>query len=71
MKNFTITIPDNKESIFVEMMKSLSFVKKIQAVNDIDSSEQHKDIVRCRIQRMEENPESSLSWEELEDKIKL
>ena len=71
MKNFTITIPDNKESIFVEMMKSLSFVKKIQAVNDIGSSEQHKDIVRGRIQRMEENPESSLSWEELEDKIKL
>lgn len=30
MKNFTITIPDNKESIFVEMMKSISFVKKIR-----------------------------------------
>jgi len=71
MKNFTITIPDNKESIFVEMMKSLSFVKKIQAVNDIDSSEQHKEFIRARIQRMEENQESSLSWEELEDKIKL
>ena len=30
MKNFTITIPDNKENIFIEMMKSISFVKKIE-----------------------------------------
>ena len=35
MKNFTITIPDNKENIFIEMMKSISFVKKIEAANDI------------------------------------
>ena len=30
MKNFTITIPDNKATIFIEMMKSISFVKKIE-----------------------------------------
>ena len=71
MKNFTITIPDNKENIFIEMMKSISFVKKIQASNDIDISEEHKEIVRNRIKRMEENPESCLSWEDIERKIKL
>lgn len=71
MKNFTITIPDNKENIFIEMMKSISFVQNIQVSNDIDISEEHKEIVRKRIKRMEENPESCLSWEDIERKIKL
>ena len=71
MKNFTITIPDNKENIFIEMMKSISFVKKIEAANDISISEEHQEIVRKRIHRMDEHPESCLSWEDIEHKIKL
>jgi len=71
MKNFTITIPDNKETIFIEMMKSLSFVKKITAANDMDISEEQKKIVLSRMQYMEENPEHYLSWEDIESKIKL
>lgn len=71
MKNFTITIPDNKENIFIEMMRSISFVKKIEAVNDISISEEHQKIVQIRIQHMEEHPESGLSWEDIERKIKL
>lgn len=71
MKNFTITIPDNKENIFIEMMKSISFVQKIQASDDIAISEEQKEIVRNRILRMEENPESCLSWEDIERKVKL
>ena len=71
MKNFTITIPDNKENIFIEMMKSISFVKKIEAANDISISEEHQKIVHTRIQRMEDHPESCLSWEDIERKIKL
>jgi hypothetical protein len=71
MKNFTITIPDNKENIFIEMMKSISFVKKIEATNEIDISEEHQKIVHKRIQRMEKHPESCLNWEDIESKIKL
>ncbi len=71
MKNFTITIPDNKENVFIEMMKSISFVKKIEAANEHTISEEHQRIVRHRIQRMEEYPESCLSWEDIERKIKL
>jgi len=71
MKSFTITIPDNKENIFIEMMKSITFVKKIQASTDIDIPEEHKEIVRSRIQQMQENPESCFSWEDIERKIKL
>lgn len=71
MKNFTITIPDNKENIFIEMMKSISFVKKIEAANDSTISGEHQKMVSKRIQRMEEHPESCLSWEDIEEKIKL
>lgn len=71
MKNFTITIPDNKETIFIEMMKSISFVKKIEAATIIDIPEEHKEIVRNRLQKMEEQPESCLSWEDMDRKIKL
>jgi len=71
MKSFTITIPDDKENIFVEMMKSISFVKTIESDSDIAVSEEHKEIVRKRIQRMEEFPESCLTWDDIERKIKL
>lgn len=71
MKSFTITIPDDKENIFVEMMKSISFVKTIESDSNIDISEEHKEIVLKRIQRMEEFPESCLSWDDIERKIKL
>lgn len=33
--------------------------------------EDHKRIVRKRLKRMEESPETSLSWEDIERKIKL
>jgi len=71
MKIFTITIPDNKESIFIEMMKSITFVKKIEATNDVNITNEHKEIVLSRLQAMEEHPERCLSWEDIESKIKL
>jgi len=33
--------------------------------------EEYKKIVRQRLKRMEESPETSLSWEDIERKIKL
>ncbi len=69
MKCFNITIPDNKERMFLEWMKSISFVKKIEVVDDVDVPEEHKIIVKQRIQYLEEHPESLLNWEEVEQKI--
>ena len=70
MKSFTITIPDDKENIFVEMMKSISFVKTIETDSRIYIPEEQQEIVRSRIKQMEEYPESCLSWEDIERKIK-
>ena len=39
--------------------------------DEINIPEEHKKIVRQRLKRMEEHPENSLSWEDIEHKIKL
>ncbi len=71
MKTYSITIPDNKENLFIEWMKSVSFVKKIEDISDIDIPEEHKQLVRQRMKQLEENPKSMLNWEDIESKIKL
>jgi hypothetical protein len=70
MKQFTITVADNKERLFMELMKSLSFVKKIKALavsNDIP--EEHKTIVRKRIASTK--PEEQLNWDDVKDNFRL
>jgi hypothetical protein len=71
MKSFTISIPDNKEDIFIEMMKNISFIKNIKEEISADIPQEHKDIVRKRIQRMENQPESCLNWEDIDKKMQL
>ena len=71
MKQYTITIPENKMSIFVEMMKSISFVKNIEEDYSIDVPDEHKAIVRERIKKYENSPESYLEWDDIENEIKL
>lgn len=75
MKSFTITIPDSKERLFVAWMKSISFVKKIEAIPDsdatIDIREDQKQEVRKRLKKMEDIPDNCLTWDDIEHKIKL
>ena len=71
MKQYTITIPDSKVSIFVKMMKSISFVKNIEESYTVDIPEEHKTIVRERIKRYENSPESYIEWDGIENKVKL
>ena len=69
MTQFTISIPDNKASIFLEFMKSISFIKQIEIVDDIP--EAHKTIVRQRIEKYKNNPGEYLQWEEIEKSLNL
>lgn len=71
MKQFTITIPDNEEIDFIKLMKSISYIKNIERNNIFDIPEEHKQIVRNRIAKYENRPESYLTWEEIENKMKL
>jgi hypothetical protein len=64
----------------VEIVKQLSPKEKLQLSGilwdeaqeeEITIPEGHKQIVRQRLQRMEEQPESCLTWDDIERKIKL
>lgn len=64
----------------IDIVRQLSPKEKQQLSNvlwdetkeeEMDIPEGHKKIVRQRLKRMEEHPESCLSWEDIERKIKL
>ena len=68
MKTFSITIQDDKEKIFVELLKSVSFIKKIEAVTDTNEIPHwHKAILD---QRLENKSEDYLNWEDVQKEIK-
>jgi len=69
MKTFSITIQDDKESIFIELMKCFTFVKKIE---DVSSGNEipiwHKTILD---QRLENQSEDSISWDVVQEEINI
>ena len=71
MKQIAVTIPDNKESLFIELMKNLSFVKGIENVENINIPEWHKAIIDQRMENYKVNPESFLDWEDVQREINL
>lgn len=71
MKQFTITIPDNEESGFIELMKSISYITNIEKNSIFDIPEEHKQLVRDRIEKYKSCPESYMTWEDIENKMKF
>lgn len=70
MKQIAVTIPDNKESLFIELLKSISFVKRIETIEDFVIPEEQKQIVRQRMKASENDPSVLLKWDEVKHKIK-
>ena len=71
MKQYTITIPDNMASSFVDMMKNITYVKNIEDSTVIDIPEEHKKIVRERMKASEKDPSRLLEWDKVKHKIKF
>lgn len=71
MKQFTITIPDENEKSFIEQIKNISYITHFEETTVYNIPEEHKQIVRDRIKKYENSPESYLSWEDIENKMKL
>ena len=69
MKQFAVTIPDNKEALFIELMKNLSFVKGIEKVENMEIPEWHKEIIDERMENYKENPENYRDWEDVQKEI--
>lgn len=69
MKHIAVTIPDNKESLFLEIMKSLSFVESAEPIENEDIPEWHKVIIDNRIENYRKNPESFIEWDLVKKEI--
>ncbi len=69
LKTYSITIPYNKEKVFIEWMKKLDFVKRIEQQSSLDIPEEHKEIVRQRIKNT--SKEDLLDWDEVKDTFRL
>ncbi len=52
-------------------MKSISYISRIEETTVFDIPEEHKQVVLERIEKYKNSPESYLTSEELEDKLKL
>lgn len=71
MKQYIISIPDNKASFFLELMKNISFVKSIKENFSDEISEEQISVVRERIDKYENNPESYKDLDDLDKKMNL
>lgn len=69
MKQIAITIPDNKVELFIDLMNSLSFVKKIEPIEGTDIPEWHKAIIDERMENYQKNPESFQKWEDVQKEL--
>lgn len=78
-KHIQLNIPLSFKQL-IDIVRQLSPKEKLQLSGvlwdeteekEIDIPEEHKQIVRQRLKRMEEQPESCLTWEDIEGKIKL
>lgn len=52
MKEVTVQIPDKKYEMFLELMKSLSFVKKIKTTDDEPTKEEILDGIRQAVKEV-------------------
>lgn len=69
MKQFTIQVHENKADLFVELMKSISFVRLVKEENVLDIPEEHKSVVRERILQYGDKTDKYLDWSEIEEKL--
>jgi hypothetical protein len=59
------------EAIFMVMKSFAISIPENKGEISSEIKQQHKDIVRIRIQVIEEHPENCLQWEDIERKIQL
>lgn len=67
MKEVTLKIPDNKLAFFMEQTKQLGF----EAFVEEEITDAHKELVKSRIQKANENPERLSAWDEVQESFKL
>lgn len=69
MKQIAVTVPDDKEQLFLEMMKNISFVQHIEEIETTDIPEWHTHIIDRRVESYHSNPDSYRDWESIQQEI--
>jgi hypothetical protein len=69
MKNITLQIPDKKYAFFMELIKSFDFV--VVKNDEVVIPEEHKSIVRNRMDASEKDPSRRLNWDDAKQNIRL
>lgn len=67
MKHISLSVPDDKYKFFMELIQNLDFVK----LEEVDIPEEHKALVRKRIEASNKNPDQLLDWDQVQDSLKL
>ncbi|MEX0845332.1 MAG: addiction module protein [Balneolaceae bacterium] len=68
MKEIIIKIPDQKVDFVLELIEQLGLEVSSE---QMEIPEEHKAIVRERIQKSKANPERLLDWEQVKDSFTL
>jgi len=66
MKEITLKVPDHKIDFFLELIEQLG----LEVTEDIEFPEEHKENVRERNQKPNENPDFVINWDEVKDDSK-
>jgi hypothetical protein len=68
MKEIIVRVPDQKIDFVLQLIEHLGLEISTEL---LEISEEHKNIVRNRIQMSHKNPERLLNWEEIKDSFDL
>jgi hypothetical protein len=69
MKQLTLRIPETKYQFIMELLSSFDYLK-IES-EEFSIPEEHKNIVRKRIEASKTDPSRLLDWEKVKSEIKL
>ena len=67
MKEITLKVPDKKIDFFMELINQLGF----EVSQDIEIPEEHKAIVRRRVEASSQHPNRLLDWDEVKDTFQV
>ena len=69
MKQLTLKIPETKYQFIMELLTSFDYLKI--ETEEFSIPEEHKNIVRKRIEASKTDPSRLLDWEKVKSEIKL
>lgn len=67
----TVNIKDSKLAFFVELLRNFDFVtiESAEELDEVELSEEHKNILDERITKYKNNPNDVIDWEEFKKEM--